>query len=67
MTPEEIQQINREIEDELLKSMNTSQTFKDDVHSRSDSQSIFDWIMIVILILIISSNIAFFMMNFLSN
>lgn len=67
MTPEEIKQINREIEDELSKSMNTSQNFNDEVYSHSNNQSIFDLIMIVILLFIISSNIAFFLMNLLSN
>lgn len=42
MTPEEIKQINREIEDELSKSTNTSQIFNNEVYSRSNNQSIFD-------------------------
>lgn len=58
MTQKEIDQINREIEKELLETEKDLRLSETEI--RSIKQSIFDWLMIIILIFIIGSNIALF-------
>ena len=58
MTQKEMDQINREIEKELLETEKDLRLSETEI--RSIKQSIFDWLMIIILIFIIGSNIALF-------
>ncbi|MGE6490471.1 hypothetical protein ACQKD4_02090 [Exiguobacterium sp. NPDC077395] len=60
MTQKEMDQINREIEKELLETEKDLRLSEAESEIRSVKQSIFDWLMIMILIIIICSNIALF-------
>lgn len=60
MTQKEMEQINREIEKELLETEKDLRLSEAESEIRSVKQSIFDWLMIMILMIIIGSNIALF-------